>query len=68
MDYRSFRRQKKPIMLKVEPVQVKSTRRMEKMIAKGLIITGTDAELLSRALSEVKKKAYEELRIRGSIR
>jgi len=27
MDYRSFRRQKKPIMLKVEPVQVKSTRR-----------------------------------------
>ena len=30
------------------------------MIAKGLIITGTDAELLSRALSEVKKKAYEE--------
>jgi hypothetical protein len=30
------------------------------MIEKGLIITGTDAELLSRALSEVKKKAYEE--------
>jgi hypothetical protein len=30
------------------------------MIEKGLIITGTDEELLSRALSEVKKKAYEE--------
>jgi len=30
------------------------------MIEKGLIITGTDAELLSDALSEVKKKAYEE--------
>ena len=30
------------------------------MIEKGLIITGTDAELLSRALSEVKTKAYEE--------
>ena len=30
------------------------------MIAKGLIITGTDAELLSRALSEIKTKAYEE--------
>jgi hypothetical protein len=31
-----------------------------KMIEKGLIITGSDAELLSRALSEVKTKAYEE--------
>jgi hypothetical protein len=31
-----------------------------KMIEKGLIITGNDAELLSRALSEVKTKAYEE--------
>jgi hypothetical protein len=30
-----------------------------KMIEKGLIITGSDAELLSNALSEVKK-AYEE--------
>ena len=30
------------------------------MIEKGLIITGTDAELLSRALSEVKTKVYEE--------
>jgi hypothetical protein len=30
------------------------------MIEKGLIITGSDAELLSRALSEVKTKAYEE--------
>ena len=30
------------------------------MIEKGLIITGTDAELLSRALSEVKTKAYKE--------
>jgi hypothetical protein len=32
----------------------------EKMIEKGLIITGSDAELLSGALSEVKIKAYEE--------
>jgi hypothetical protein len=31
------------------------------MIEKGLIITGTDAELLSRALSEVKTKAYEDV-------
>ena len=30
------------------------------MIEKGLIITGSDAELLDRALSEVKTKAYEE--------
>ena len=30
------------------------------MIEKGLIITGSDAELLSGALSEVKIKAYEE--------
>ena len=30
------------------------------MIEKGLIITGSDVELLSRALSEVKTKAYEE--------
>ncbi len=30
------------------------------MIEKGLIITGTDADLLSNALSEVKTKAYEE--------
>ena len=30
------------------------------MIEKGLIITGSDAELLSDALSEVKTKAYEE--------
>jgi hypothetical protein len=30
-----------------------------KMIEKGLILTGSDAELLSRALSEVKTKAYE---------
>jgi hypothetical protein len=30
------------------------------MIEKGLIITVSDAELLSRALSEVKTKAYEE--------
>jgi hypothetical protein len=30
------------------------------MIEKGLIITGSDAELLSRALSEVKTKVYEE--------
>jgi hypothetical protein len=30
------------------------------MIEKGLIITSSDAELLSNALSEVKTKAYEE--------
>jgi hypothetical protein len=30
------------------------------MIEKGLIITGSDAELFNRALSEVKKKAYKE--------
>ena len=30
------------------------------MIEKGLIITGSDADLLNRALSEVKTKAYEE--------
>jgi len=30
------------------------------MIEKGLIITGSDAELLSCALSEVKTKSYEE--------
>ena len=30
------------------------------MIERGLIITGSDAELLSRALSEVKTKVYEE--------
>jgi hypothetical protein len=30
------------------------------MIEKGLILTGSDADLLSCALSEVKTKAYEE--------
>jgi hypothetical protein len=30
------------------------------MIEKGLILTGGDAELLDRALSEVKIKVYEE--------
>lgn len=30
------------------------------MIENGLIITGSDAELLTRALSEVKSKVYEE--------
>ena len=30
------------------------------MTESGLIITGSDAELLCRALSEVKTKAYEE--------
>ena len=30
------------------------------MIERGLIITGSDADLLGRALSEVKTKAYEE--------
>ncbi|MGA7075484.1 MAG: hypothetical protein WBZ42_02915 [Halobacteriota archaeon] len=32
----------------------------ERMIETGLILTGSDAELLSRALSEVKTKVYEE--------
>jgi hypothetical protein len=31
----------------------------EKMIEKGLILTGDDAELLSRTLSEIKTRAYE---------
>ena len=30
------------------------------MIESGLIVTGNDAELLSRALSEVKTKTYED--------
>jgi hypothetical protein len=30
------------------------------MIEKGLILTGDDAELLSRTLSEIKTRAYEE--------
>jgi len=30
------------------------------MIEKGLILTGSDAELLNRALSEVKTKVYDE--------
>jgi hypothetical protein len=30
------------------------------MIERGLIITGSEAELLSNALSDVKTKAYEE--------
>jgi ATP-dependent exoDNAse (exonuclease V) beta subunit len=30
------------------------------MIENGLILTGSDAELLSRALAEVKAKFYEE--------
>jgi len=47
-------------MLKVELVHVKSTRGRTTMIEKGLIITGSDAELLSLALSEVKTKVYEE--------
>jgi hypothetical protein len=42
-------------------VYVKSTdQKREKMIEKGLILTGSDAELLSHALSEVKTKVYEE--------
>jgi hypothetical protein len=36
------------------------TWRREKMIEKGLIITGSDAELLNHALAEVKTKAYAE--------
>jgi hypothetical protein len=30
------------------------------MIENGLILTGTEAELLSRALSEIKTKVYED--------
>jgi uncharacterized protein with PIN domain len=45
----------------IEPVHVKSTEKEgEKMIEKGLILIGSDAELLNRALSEVKTKIYEE--------
>jgi hypothetical protein len=33
------------------------------MIENGLILTGSDAELLSRTLSEVKTKIYEESEI-----
>jgi hypothetical protein len=38
----------------------KYLQRREKMIENGLFLTGSDAELLSRALSEVKTKVYEE--------
>jgi hypothetical protein len=42
-------------------VHVKSTDKGgRKMIENGLILTGNDAELLSRALAEVKTKVYEE--------
>ena len=34
--------------------------RREQMIEKELVLTGSDAELLSRALAEVKTKIYEE--------
>jgi hypothetical protein len=47
-------------MLKVELGHVKSIEEEAKMIERGLIITGSEAELLSSALSEVKTKAYEE--------
>jgi hypothetical protein len=39
---------------------LKTRTRREKMIENGLILTGSEAELLSRALSEVKTKAFEE--------
>jgi hypothetical protein len=32
----------------------------QKMIEKGLILTGSDAELLSRALSEMRAKVYKK--------
>jgi hypothetical protein len=38
----------------------KALTRREKKIKNGLIITGGDMELLSRALAEVKEKAYAE--------
>jgi hypothetical protein len=34
------------------------------MIEKGLILTGTDAELLSRTLSEIKTRVYKQSEIR----
>jgi hypothetical protein len=42
-----------------DPCKKQPTRR-EKMIEKGLILTGDDAELLSQTLSEIKMRAYEE--------
>jgi hypothetical protein len=33
------------------------------MIKKGLILTGTDADLLDHALSEVKTKVYKSQRL-----
>jgi hypothetical protein len=42
---------------------VKAPTRRGKMIENGLIITGSDAELLSRALADVKTKTYEESEI-----
>jgi hypothetical protein len=46
-------------MLKVGLVHVESTRRMQKC-EKGLILTGSDADLLSSALSEVKTIVYKK--------
>jgi hypothetical protein len=46
-------------MLKVEPTLLKYEEEA-KMIERGLIITGSDAEFLSNALSEVKTKVAEE--------
>ena len=60
---RLYRRQKKPIMLKKSSLfvlKVRSERGGRKSIENGLILTGSDAELLSRALAEVKTKVYEE--------
>jgi hypothetical protein len=47
-----------------DAVHVKTPTRREIMIEKGLILTGSEAELLSRALSEVKTKFYKEAEAR----
>jgi hypothetical protein len=41
-------------------VHVKNTGKEGKVLENGPIFTGSDAELLSRALSEMKTKAYAE--------
>jgi hypothetical protein len=45
---------------KIRAFSCKKYEEEAKMIEKRVIITGSDAELLSNALSEVKAKAYEE--------
>jgi hypothetical protein len=52
-------RAKRSCNMRCDPCGKEPTRR-EKMIEKGLILTGEDAKLLSRTLSEIKTRAYEE--------